>query len=190
MIGLQHRYIRTTALICSNHLTLPHVTFLSLRWRDSWSTQWIRNWWMVSLKEVLSTCPSGDQWQVAFHEDPYWDWCCLISLLGSWAVGSTVPSASLLVTLNCGCSLEGRGAIHRDLDRLGRWACVNLRESSTKPKTGSSSEDMELELVQRRLMKMIRGQDHFPHGTRLKEFGLFSLKKTWLWRDLTALSSI
>lgn len=62
MIGLEPRYIRTTAWICSNHLTLSHITFLSIRWRDKWCTQWIRNWWMVSLKEVLSACqcPGGD----------------------------------------------------------------------------------------------------------------------------------
>lgn len=40
-------------------------------------------------------------------------------------------------------------------DKLERWGCGNLMESSTKPRAASSPGDMELEQVQRTVMKMI-----------------------------------
>lgn len=113
----------------------------------------------------------------------------MISLLVTW-VECTLSKSAGHTKLCCAVKTpEGRDAIHRELDRLERWDCVNLMESSRKPRDASSSEDMELEQVQRRFMKMIKRLDHFHDGTGLKEFGLFSLKKKWLRRDLIALSS-
>lgn len=64
---------------------------------------------------------------VAFLRGPYWDSWCLTSLTCTVA-----PSEFSNDTKLCGVvdKLEGRDAIQRDLDRLGRWACANLQKFS------------------------------------------------------------
>lgn len=40
---------------------------------DRWTTWWVRNWLMITLKSLCSTA-SGDQQQVVFLMSLYWDW--------------------------------------------------------------------------------------------------------------------
>lgn len=51
---------------------------------------------------------------------------------------------------------------------------------------GSSQDVKKVELVLQKAVKMVKELEHLLYEKRLKEWGLFSLAKTRLWRYLTA----
>lgn len=112
--------------------TVPHDILVS-KWErhvfEGWVTQWIKNW----LEGCTQSC---GQW-LSVHGESSDGWCPWGTAPGPntsavpWAVALSAPSACSLTTACLGHPhLQGRDAILRDLDRLGRWAQANLVMSS------------------------------------------------------------
>ena len=99
----------------AKHLTLSHVTTLSLNWRDMDLTDGPPNGkgfgWMVAVKELrsMAPCPSGGQWWTVHLRSWYWDQCCLCQWLGHWGWVHPQHACRWHQAVWCGRHAGGKG---------------------------------------------------------------------------------
>ncbi|GAB0185556.1 hypothetical protein GRJ2_001020900 [Grus japonensis] len=96
---------------------------------DGWTVQWMKNWLRDHNQRSTAQHSDGERKQVMFPRGLYWDQYCysiFISDIDS-GIGCILSKFADDTKLNAIVdTLEAWYAIQRDLDKLEKWAHVNL----------------------------------------------------------------
>ncbi|KAJ7408235.1 hypothetical protein WISP_122028 [Willisornis vidua] len=82
------------------------------------------------------------------------------------------------------------GCIKRNMASMSRELILPLCLALVRPHWSTVSNSGHLNISKReKVMDIVGGLEHLSYGDRLRELGLFTLKKRRFWRDLIAPSS-
>jgi len=99
---------------------------------DGWTVQWLRNW-LVGCSQRVVVNDSMSKWMLVTSGVPQGSILgpVLFNIFSNEIEGLSAPSASLqMIPSGVVGTPEGQDAIQKDLDKLEKWACVNLMRFS------------------------------------------------------------